>query len=252
MGIARRLFNARPGRGVACGTRARPWSCRGAHVTAIGAFVVLAGCGSTTLFRSNFEETPENQPPAAVQAVGTAAIHGGTNAVLVVAAPVTPSGRWVRIERPVPDSNVAGFQGRLAAFHGDGHYTFTTTVFMPAGAGAATIQFERFDQPVTNFDNFLHLDLMPENNVRVDDDESTRFGSFPRDQPFVVQVRLIIDATPRATIGLSGANASGNRTQAIRAALVPMARQFGGVRLWMGFPHLGSFSATNISVTRRD
>jgi len=35
---------------------------------------------------------------------------------------------------------------------------------------------------------FLHLDLMPDNSVRIDDIDTTKFGTFQRGQPFIVQV----------------------------------------------------------------
>ena len=57
---------------------------------------------------------------------------------------------------------------------------------MPAGTETVTIQFE---QP-TPSNSFLHLDLLPDNQVRIDDDETTKFGAFPRDQPFIIQVTL--------------------------------------------------------------
>jgi hypothetical protein len=54
-----------------------------------------------------------------------------------------------------------------------------------------------------------------------------------------------------ARIVLSGAGASGQADYNIIPALRPMARQFGAIRIWMGFPWTGAFDATNIVVTRR-
>lgn len=208
--------------------------------------LLTSSCGET-LFRSNFDQTPDDQPPATAQGVGTAAIQGR---VLVVKPPVTPSGKWVEISRPNADTNVAAFQGNLSASRGDGEYTFTTTVFMPSGSGVATIQFERFGQPIGDFGGFLHLDLLPDNTVRIDDQDSTKFGEFLRNQPFIVQVTLDIDPTPTAHIVLSGAGAKGTADHVIAPPFRGMARQFGAVRLFMGFPHTGHFDATNIVVKR--
>jgi hypothetical protein len=226
--------------------------------TGLGRCVLLAGllflpaCTGKTLFQSNFDATPENQPPAAAQQVGTASIHGSPGSVIVILPPVTPSGKWVKIGRPSADSDIAGFQGTFPAVGGEGEYTFTTTVLMPTGSGVATIQFERFGQPVSDVASFLHVDLMPDNKARIDDDESSKFGSFPRDQPFIVQVALSI--TPLSTaahVVLSGAGASGAADRTVSAPLHNnMARQFGAIRLWMGFPHTGHFDATNIVVRR--
>jgi hypothetical protein len=65
-----------------------------------------------------------------------------------------------------------------------------------------------------------------------------------------VQVILNIRATPTAHILLSGAGASGERDYAILPPHVPLARQYGTVRLWMGYPSPGHFSAADVVVVR--
>lgn len=212
----------------------------------LAALLLLAGCARETLFQSNFDATPINQPPAHVQEVGTANIDGPPGSVIVVSPPVTPSGKWLQISRPTADSGIPGFQGVVSEFRGEGEYNFSATVLMPPSSGVATIQFEAFSQPVS----FLHIDFMPDNRVRIDDVESTRFGTFPRGQPFIVQVTLNLNESPNAHIVLGGAGASGSADRNIIPGLHSVARQFGAVRLWMGFPHTGAFDATNIVVTR--
>lgn len=83
------------------------------------ALACLSGCASQTLFRSDFDATPVGQPPAAVQAVGRASVHGPAGSVVVAAAPGQSEGKWVRIARP-NGSQTAGFQGKFAEFKGDG------------------------------------------------------------------------------------------------------------------------------------
>jgi hypothetical protein len=100
--------------------------------------------------------------------------------------------------------------------------------------------------------NFMHLDLMPNNRMRVDDVAGTEFGEFPRGAPFIVQVTFVIGPAPTAHIVLSGAGAMGTADRAITApASIFMARQFGSARLSVAFPHLGTLQATTIAVTRR-
>lgn len=220
-----------------------------------GLLVVLAfftGCATETLFKSNFNPTPVNHPPAHVQAVVTANVHGPAGSVIVVLPPVTPSGKWVEVIRPNVQSPAAGLQGNFSQFGGDGEYTFSATLLIIVGNGVATIQFEPFNQPVGTLTSFLHIDFMPDNRVRIDDKDVTFFGSFPRNQPFIVQVTLKINAAAAtAKIVLSGAGATGQADYGIIPALLPMARQFGAVRMWMGFPWTGAFDATNIIVTRK-
>jgi hypothetical protein len=213
------------------------------------AVVVLAGCSSTTLFRSNFTPTPIGQAPTTAD-IGTVKTAG---AVIVIAAPVLPSGKWVQMSRPNADTSNASFQGNLKEVKGDGHYTFAATVFMPSSTtGKATIQFERQNEDLSGITNFLHLDLLPTNQVRIDDLSSTDFGSFTRDKPFIVQVTLDIGPTPTAHIVLAGDGASGTKDHAILPPFIPMSHQFGAVRLAMQFPNTGTLQATNISVTRRN
>lgn len=219
--------------------------CRSSVILTV---LLSAGCSSETLFRSNFDSTPNEQPPTTAE-IGTVKTAG---AVTVVAPPVLPSGKWVQMTRPAADTAPASFQGNLKEVRGEGRYTFSAAVFMPSSStGVATIQFERQNQPLSSITNFLHLDLMPNNTVRIDDFSGTEFGTFPRDKPFIVQVTLDIDTTPTAHIVLSGDGASGTADHTILPPNVPMARQFGAVRLAMAFPHLGTLQATNIAVTRR-
>jgi len=172
---------------------------------------------------------------------------------VVVAPPVSPSGKWIRISRPDDPIHIVAFQGNLTHFRGDGTYVFSTFLYIPSGSGLASIQFEPFGQPVSDYgDGFLHLDFTQDNRVRIDDDAGTTFGTFPRDQVFIVQVTLNINASsPSAHIVLSGAGASGEADRNVIPPLRPKASQFGAVRIWMGFPWTGSFEATNVVVTRK-
>jgi hypothetical protein len=203
-----------------------------------------------TLFRSNFDPTAIGLPPAATQDVGTANVFGPPRSVIVIAPPALPFHKWVRISRPNgPD--VAGFQGKFSQFRGDGVYSFSATLFMPSGSGIASISFETFTNPVSSLESFLHLDLMPNNKVRIDDNDTEEFGSFPRDQPFILQVTLNINASASTVhIVLSGAGASGDRNYTVLSPFQHLSRQFGAIRVWQGFPNVGAFDATNIVVTR--
>jgi len=229
------------------GGRATSW----VRVAPLAALFLLTGCATETLFRSNFDPTPVGQPPATVQDVGTATVDGPAGSVIVIAPPVLPSGKWVQISRPNGPA-VSGFQGKFSQFRGDSVYTFSATMFMASGSGVATIQFETFTNPVSSLQSFLHLDFMPDNQVRIDDNEGAKFGSFPRNQPFIVQVTLNINASAStAHIVLSGAGASGELDYTVLPPFQNLSRQFGAVRVWQGFPNTGAFDATIIAVTRK-
>jgi len=210
---------------------------------------LLAACSGETLFQSDFASYETHTPPIGPEKVGTTAVDPVSDQYVWVA---NSTDNTVLITRefgamPVPR---AALLCNFAQFRGDGTYLFSTILYMRTGTGAATIQFEPFNQQVGSYENgFLHLDLMPDNTVRIDDDDATKFGTFPRDQSFVVQVTLKINPTPTAHIVLSGAGVSGEKDYTILPPYVPLARQYGAVRLWMGEPWTGFFTATDIVAT---
>ncbi len=137
------------------------------------------------------------------------------------------------------------FVGLLTEVDGDGVCNLSTMMFMPSGSGVESISFE------TTTQEFLHLDFMPDNRVHIDDNEATEFGSFPRDQVFLVQVTLNISAAQStAHVVLLGGGASGDTIYAMPPPFQFLSRQFAAIRLWQGFPHTGGFDATDIVVTR--
>lgn len=215
--------------------------------------LALVGCETTTLFQSDFDANAVNQPPAPTQKVGRIEVDAPAGSVVVVPAPPgAGGGNWVQIGRPT-GPNVSTLQARLSELAGQGQHTFLAYVYMPTGAGTASIQFERVNQAASHYDAFLHLDLLPDNSVRIDDDATKEFGTFPRDEPFLIQVALDIGATEAtARVLLSGANASGEYQHTIPGYWLPIAHQFGTVRIWQGFPHTGAFQVTNLLVTRNE
>ena len=182
------------------------------------AFILFTGCATETLFQSNFDATPVNQPPAHVQQVGTANVDGPAGSVKVISSPVNSSGKWIQVTRTSNQTSVSGFQGK---FTGDGEYVFSSVLFIPSGSGLVTIQFEPFAQPVSTLTSFLHIDFTEDNRVRIDDNDATKFGLFPRNQAFIVQVTLNINAeVSTAHIVFSGAGASGEADCSILTPLL--------------------------------
>jgi hypothetical protein len=223
--------------------------------------VLLAttGCASTTLFQSNFDTTPINQPPAHAQAVGTAATEGS---VVVAALPDTPSVKGVRFDPINSPTGPTVLHCELVQHPVDGTYVFSTLLYIPSKSGGiVTISFDRASgivSPATQAkpalvgaQQFMHLDLIGD-SVRIDDDNSTIFGKYPRDQVFIVQVTLNINATPSAHIVLSGAGASGEAHRNLSPGSPPIPLQFGAVRVWTNLTaDIQTFYAANIVVTRR-
>jgi len=219
----------------------------GYNILLLGKIVFLAI--PETLFRSNFAPTAVGQPPATTQAVGTAdSTQAGS--VVVINAPTPPPIKWVQV-KPATVELIPSFHGVFSHARGDGIYTFSAIIFMANNTGVSSISFERASGG--EFGGFLHLDLMPDNKIRIDDDPNTEFGSFPRGQAFTVQVTLNINASAStAHIVLSG-GASGQRDYTIRPISQSDSRQLDAIRLWQGFeigvPSVGTFDATDIVVT---
>ena len=217
------------------------------------ALTTAGSCNNAeTLFQSNFDPTEVGFTPAPAQAVGTAQVDGPVGSVVVVTQPPdAPAGKWVRLSRADASSPRTALQCKLSQARGNGTYVFSTTMFIPSGSGVVSIQFERHTQAASDYTAFMHVDFLTDNRVRIDDDASSAFGTFPRDKLFIVQVTLNInDTTPSARIALGGDGASGEATRDVAPPFRLMAREFGAVRLWMGSNSVGSFQATNIIVKR--
>jgi len=217
----------------------------------VATLCLLAGCTTETLFQSNFSSNPIGSPPAMTQAIGTAHSFGPGNSVQVVGPIAGSTENWLQVSRGAGDQQIAGMQGVLSAVRPPGVFTLSAAVYIPAGAGAATILFGP-DYPASenSLPEFLHLDFMPDNHVRIDDVDTTEFGTFPRNQTFDVFVTLTTNVNPAtAHIALIGAGASGSADYKILPFEQSLAQQFGSVTFWMGYPWLGSFDATDIVVT---
>jgi hypothetical protein len=215
----------------------------GYNVTLLGKIVFLTT--PKTLFSSNFDPTPDGAPPSTVQAVGTARIEGPPRSVIVVDPPFPHTNKWVQITGLPPTSEqLASFVGVLTEVDGEGVYNFSAVVFVPTGSAVASISFE-----TPTAQEFMHIDFTPSNTVRIDD--TVEFGSFVRDQVFLLQVTLNISAAQStAHIVVSGGGATGDQNYTMPPPFHFLSLQFGAIRLWKGFGDPGSFDATNIVVTR--
>ena len=217
----------------------------------LGAVSAL-GCEAVTVLQVDFEGDSIGAIPAPMQDVGTVtAVEGSGASVRVVPSPqpAADPDKWVRITRTGQFADVPSLRGQLTPFQQDGRYLTTVQLFIPQGAGVATLQFEPLNSPNDLF-SFFHVDFMPDGHVRLNDDPGLVFGDFPRGQVFSVAVNLNVSAAgATATVTLLGA-ASGSLEIPLTGAMHGFARQFSAVRLWMGFPHQGSFFADDLSVLR--
>jgi len=220
-------------------------------ISALTAVLTLASCQSSTVLLANFNSEAVGAPPAANQPTGTVTFADGGGNVRVAVTPTgpTPGNNWLQIDRPKQPAPETVMRARFDAFHGTGKYGLLVAVFIPNGTGAVSLDLESFNGSITSAGQILHLDFMPENNVRINDNDADRFGTFPRDKSFVVSISVDNAATPpTATVSLTGNGASGSKD----VTLGSIANQFGAVRFWMGFQWSGTFLIDDLLVTKKN
>jgi hypothetical protein len=213
--------------------------------------VLLGGCASETWPSANAGANTAGTRHTGAQTAGTISFDEASGTVRLLAPPPGGSSPWMQVKSPSTPSPRTAVLGNFSQFRGDGTYTLTAAVLIPRDAGVVTLQFEPFGHGQALYGNFLHLDFMPNNTVRVDDKKSVVFGTFPRDQVFVVLVTLnIMASSTTAHFGLLGTGASGSLDYTVDSTLQHVARQFGAVRFWTGSRHTGSFAADDVLATR--
>jgi len=214
----------------------------------------LAGCTSETLFQSSFNSNPIGAPPAAMQAVGTVQFSGAPGSVVIVGPVPNSSERWVQISRASIANNqapISTMQGNFAKTYPAGTYGFLGALFIPSGSGLASVEFDTSPSGSPPSTGFLHLDFLQNGTVRFDDDPGVTFGGFPHDQFFTLSVGMDVTSTSAvAHVTLFGNGTSGG-TFDYTIKQPNFARQYGAIKLWMGFPWTGSFDATDLLVTRK-
>jgi hypothetical protein len=224
-------------------------------VVFIAATTLLAGCTSDRVLLGNFNTGAVGSVPPTNQDVGTfvADEGGGAGTVRIAAPPPGATSNWVEIRHPGVNAPQVGIQGRFNQFRGDGTYGLLCVLFIPTGAGVATVQFEPTQSQPSgqgSYLGFLHLDFMPNNTVRIDD-TTTTFGTFPRDQFFTLSVNLSVGpSSTTAEMSLFGTGASGSHSHTVPSGFLHnLSRQFNSMRFWMGAQHTGSFKVDEIIVS---
>ena len=225
------------------------WTLRGMLLLGV---VSALGCEAVTVLQVDFEGDTIGAIPAPMQDVGTvAAVEGSGASVRVVASPqpAADPDKWVRITRTGQFADIPSLRGQLTPFQQDGRYLTTVQLFIPPGAGVATLQFEPQNSPNDLF-SFFHVDFMPDGKVRLNDDPGAgvrrlpaRAGVLGGGEP-ERQRRRGDGHGHAAGRGLGQPGDSADRGDArLRPPVL-------AVRLWMGFPHQGSFFADDLSVLR--
>jgi hypothetical protein len=186
------------------------------------------------LFESNFEATPAGQPPSQVQAVGTAKISGPN---VVISPAFVHTGNWLAIG-PFSVQTGVLFDGIFTQAPGPGVYSFSAMMFMGSKPQSADANIG-FNMGAGQ--EFLNLNFRADNRVYISTEATA--CTFPRDQPFPVQITLTVTTTSAsAQIGVAGSVANYN--------LPEYPFSFGAVTFYQEAGHAGGpFDVTDIVVT---
>ena len=190
-------------------------------------------------------------------------VGGDPQSVLVANSP-TGAENVVRINRGPNSQQINVLQGTLAQIKGTGSYSLIAAVYIrsPNPPRRQAVSVDLTETRGLNIPPILHLDFtndcsnsgtLGQRTVRINDFPGNCFGTFPYDQFFVLQVTLdVLPSSANASVQLLGAGgqASGSVSN-IPIAFPNLAKQFGGVAFWIGYPWGGSFDVTNIIVTYR-
>jgi hypothetical protein len=137
------------------------------------------------LFESNFETTPANQPPSEAQAVGTASFNGPN---LVISPIFQHDGNWLQIG-PLSQAGGQFIANCIAAPSGSaGVYSLSAMMFMSSQSAESYIGFGS-NVP------FPTLFFADNNEVQAGFGQPTGC-TFPRDQPFLVEVFITVGSAP--------------------------------------------------------
>lgn len=235
---------------------ARLGSWLGSRVGVLLGSVLLGACActSTTLLEVRFDDDVLGEPPSTTQEVGTLFVENGAGRVVVVDTPASQvlprDKRWARISHPESGTPQTSMRAMMTAPGGLGDFSITAVLYVPSGGAVPTIQLEPFALPPSSYASFLHVDLLTDGSLRIDDGTET-FGHFPHDQLFLLSIQLKVDeAGATARVAPVGAGASGLAEVSIAAP--SLARQLGAVRVWMGYQFGGDFYVDDVVVVKRE
>lgn len=162
--------------------------------------VPLSSCGVSVVYRDTFDTTAIGQPPGPPK-IGLSTADGDT---VVIANPEDPasSDRWLELERNSPTGPLAQYVG-----------TFEETI--TAGGSVNLVGYVPQSSPVTMSVYYvtpasapqdltlLHIDLLPNGNIRVNDNSIE--GTYKFDQTVGFFVGFDLEANPpTATVLVRG------------------------------------------------
>ena len=179
---------------------------------AVLSLAILTGCNATTVYLDKFD-SPTGSPPAQPQ-VGTSTISGN----IVVAADPTNSNaadHWLQLTRPAPTST-ASYVGTLqSSVTAKGGINFVG--FVPS---ASPIDLSVFFLTANGPQGapLLHVDLLPNRNIRLNDSEVVGTYQFDHLVGFFITFDLKA-SPPTATVLIRGGAQDASKTVPVPPSL---------------------------------
>lgn len=171
------------------------WRC----LTALPALFVLAGCGAT-VYLDKFDAAAPGQAPAP-PATGTSSVSGSA---VIAAHPQNPGStdRWLRLARPVATQSGGEYIATFTETLTKTKASVSLVGFIPqASKIMMTVFFE--PRPPAPPAPLLHIDLLPNGNIRLNDATIAGTYAFNTLIGFVVNFDLTGTA-PKASILIRG------------------------------------------------
>ena len=218
--------------------------------------MMLYACGDSVVYRDNFDSTPVGEPPGPPQ-IGSSSVNGD---VLVAANPfndVSPD-HWLQLRRESPGTSsqyVATLEEPLTVGGSVGLVGYVSAI--PASDPIAiSVYFDIPDltppPPTPPPPELLHIDLLANGNIRVND--STVEGTYAFNTSIAFLVTFNLDASPpTATLLIRGSAEDANATVQIPTAAANVG--LGRVRVqtanFTDVPKLGLFFIDDMVATSR-
>lgn len=195
--------------------------------------IALSGCGVSLVYQDNFDATPVGAPPGP-PAIGTSSVSGDVRVAPDPFDAVSPD-HWLQLRRVDPLA-LGEYAATLAQPVTAGKGGVALVGYIPASA-PITMSLYFDTPPVAPAATLLHIDLLPNRNIRVND--STVVGTYAFDHSVAFLVSFDLAASPpTATLLIRGGGEDASATVPIPGAVAGFG--LGRVRLVAPFEGVNS------------
>lgn len=208
------------------------------------------GCGATVIYRDSFNTPAVGQPPGQAE-IGTATASGDAR---IAAHPQDPasSDRWLRLARPVATQPGGEYVGTFTEQVLNDNGSVSLVGYIPAASKMMMSVFFEVAPPGPP-GPFLHIDLLEDGTIRVND--STLVGTYEFDTLIAFVIGFELEgAQPVANILIRGGGEDASLTVPVPGSIAGFG--LGRVRVFAPFEGVnappGAFLVNDVVATRRN